>query len=56
MGFSFFKKMTEDMNSKHGLVIPELPQLEENMLMTKTTIIDTVLYENEELLEERIPH
>ena len=56
LGCSFFKKLTEDMNTKHDLVIPEIPEVEENILMTKTTIIDTVIYENEDSVEERIQH
>ena len=39
---------------KHDFVITELPEVKENILMTKTTIIDTVIYENEDLVEERI--
>ena len=44
------------MNTKHDLVIPELPVIEEIFLMTKTTILDTVVYENREITEETIQH
>ena len=56
MGYSFFKKLTEDMNAKHDLVIPELPEKEENSLMTKTTILDTVVYENKSITEKTLQH